>query len=62
MNILMIYFHQGQIALEVTSWYPRIQCPKLSMHPTPGVPIFGVGCMVFKGVHTISPRPFVITM
>ena len=27
------------------------QCPKLSMHPAPGVHIFRAGCMIFKDVH-----------
>ena len=26
-------------------------CPKLSMHPAPGVHIFRAVCMIFKGVH-----------
>ena len=27
------------------------QCPKLSMHPAPGVHIFRAGCTIFKEVH-----------
>ena len=27
------------------------QCPKLSMHPAPGVHIFRAGCTIFKDVH-----------
>ena len=29
----------------------HIMCPKLSMHPAPGVHIFRAGCTIFKDVH-----------
>ena len=30
------------------------QCPKLSMHPAPGVHMLRAGCTIFKDMHTFS--------
>ena len=32
------------------------QCPKLSVHPAPGVHIFTAGCTIFGGVHPVCAR------
>ena len=30
-----------------------LQCPKLRVHPAPGVHIFTAGCTIFGGVHPV---------
>ena len=34
------------------------QCPKLRVHPAPGVHIFTARCMIFRGVHPVCARFF----
>ena len=33
-----------------------MQCPKLRVHPAPGVHIFSAGCTIFGGVHPACAR------
>ena len=33
-----------------------LQCPKLRVHPAPGVHIFTAGCTIFGGVHPVCAR------
>ena len=33
-----------------------IQCPKLRVHPAPGVHISMAGCTIFRGVHPVCAR------
>ena len=36
--------------------YMRIQCPKLTVHPAPGVHISTAGCTILGGVHPVCAR------
>ena len=35
-----------------------MQCPKLRVHPVPGVHISAAGCTIFGGVHPVCARFF----
>ena len=39
-------------------FFINTQCPKLRVHPAPGVHIFTAGCTIFEGVHLVCARFF----
>ena len=52
-HIIASSIYIGIIDLQI---HTNIQCPKLRVHPAPGVHISMAGCMIFGGVHPVCAR------